>query len=460
MRGRTEKGRQRTERSRLRAPPAQLLRTEDQGDPVLVRADSIGQVGDRWVAPFLDANRASLARLQMRAEVRTGGGVHVALHPGMRIGAVPLLSPSTRKVAAGLLVKPRFRWTAFGDVFQRTGFSVEPTLGAGPAVPGSAREVPAWILAAPVLRRLEAALKHERLGFTEIIEERASPRGRILWNPWTTRNVPSGRWHRFTCAFPEPQVDPVLLSNMRWTVRYLFDELARFSTDAPARTLLDRAARFEAHIGPGPAERPRAQEIARPHGFVGQAVESMLWVSERRGLGGGQSLDGLAWDLAVDRLWEEWVASFAADLAPRLGLIRQAHPRRPLRWTGSVDSMASLAPDVVLRSSARVVWIDAKYKAHVALLLRHGWSGLSDDVRAAHRADLHQALAYASLADVERVDTVLAYPALGDTLPAAEATLPSGRKRVRVVLASLPFGFRGPDDRERALERWRALLAA
>ncbi len=81
-------------------------------------------------------------------------------------------------------------------------------------------------------------------------------------------------------------------------------------------------------------------------------------------------------------------------------------------------------------------------------------------MREAHRADLHQALAYASLAQVERVDTLLVYPSERLEPPMALATLPAGRKRLRVLLCGLPFGFTGSTPRAEALARWRALLAA
>jgi 5-methylcytosine-specific restriction endonuclease McrBC regulatory subunit McrC len=125
--------------------------------------------------------------------------------------------------------------------------------------------------------------------------------------------------------------------------------------------------------------------------------------------------------------------------------------------------MGALAPDVGLLGGERVVWLDAKYKAHLSLLARHGWAGVSEVVRDGHRADLHQALAYAALADVDRVDTVLLYPHLGHTdapPPAAVATLASGRRRVRLVLGGLPFGFRTPEQSMMAVKTWRNLLAA
>jgi hypothetical protein len=137
--------------------------------------------------------------------------------------------------------------------------------------------------------------------------------------------------------------------------------------------------------------------------------------------------------------------------------------RAALRWAGPVQSMGSLAPDVELRSAERVVWIDARYKPHLQLLAHRGWSGVSEEIRREHRADLHQALAYASLADAAQVDTLLLYPSMGseprriDTV-ATVATVTSGRRRVRLILASVPFGYRSPEREETDLAAFRELL--
>ena len=119
-----------------------------------VRAHAIGASGERWVEPFLQANAPSMQRLRLQVDVCADSEVYVRLTPGARIGAVPLVGPATRRVVAGILVEPRFRWPALGAVFNSIGFTVEPALGGSPLVPGSARDVPPWILAGPVIQRV------------------------------------------------------------------------------------------------------------------------------------------------------------------------------------------------------------------------------------------------------------------------------------------------------------------
>lgn len=442
-----------------------LLKAQDHGDPVHVYARDVGAAGDRWVEPFLAANLAGIRRLDLRYEIRADPVLRVMLRPGSRIGAIPLLSPTTRKVAAGLLVEPRFRWVALGAVFGSIGFSVEPSLGGAPLVPGSAREVPPWMLAGPVIERIAALLRHLQRGFIERAEDRTSPRGRVNWTTWATAQVPRGAWTTFPCSFSEPDDDPDLVAAVRWTLLRVAEDLSSVAWSPPARYLLRRTAELQSLVGTGAVRRPSPRWIRTgASARITEAVEGMTWVAEKRGLGGARSLDGLAWDLSIDAVWEAWVAAFTADLGRRLGMIASPFQsaRRSLRWHGPAQSMSMLVPDVELRGAERAVWVDAKYKAHLELLVRKGWSGLSDELRAEHRADLHQALAYASLADVPLVDTLLVYPHIGpdDHLPTTVATVTSGRRRVRLVLAAIPFGYRNPEHQERCLGSFRDVLAA
>lgn len=463
-RGRTRRGRGRADRrleANAAAPP--LFRTTDHGPAVPLAAKDIGAGGDRWIDGFLAANRPLLRRLEVKAEISADRELQVRLRPGPRIGAIPLAHPVTRKIAAGLLVEPRFRWSALGSVFEGIGFDVEPSLGGAPLVPGSAREVPPWVLAGPVLRRLAALLKDRRRGFVDVRESRRSPRGRVDWREWATKALPRGRWTTFPCSYTEPDDDPALIASVRWTLARLADELATVAWSPPARVLLERVAALAAEIGPGASTRPAPSW--RPAGasaVLAEGLQAMGWVAEERGLGGARVLDGLAWDLPVADVWEAWTAAFARDLARRVGLVATpfggvAHE---LRWSGPVRSMGSLRPDVELRGAGRVVLMDAKYKRHLERLERKSWPGLTVETQAAHRADLHQALAYAAITSADRVDTILVYPHAGARpAPKTLADLTAGRRRVRMILAALPFGFRGEVHRESTLAAWRDLLA-
>jgi len=464
-RGRTKRGRERASRALLSIPSARpLIQAVDHGPAVRLEARAVGASGDRWIEPFLEANRTHLRRLGVSAAIEAHRGLALRLTPGSRIGAVPLLSPSTRRVSAGLLVTPRFRWSALGAVLGDIGFATEPSLGGTPLVPGSAREVPAWLLAAPVIRRLEGLLRHRRRGFTERDEVRQSPRGRVDWSRWARTHVPSGQWTKLPCHFPEPDDDPELMAAVRWTLGRLDDELALFHEAIAARLLRSRVADLREHVGPGEARRPAFDFQGSGSGWVAEATQAMGWVAKERGLGGARVLDGMSWDLPIDEVWEAWVDAFVAELAPRCGLtaLRRGTTTRRLNWATSTSSMRMLVPDCGLRGAGRIVWVDAKYKAHLQLLAQRGWSGLEEATRDAHRADLHQALAYASLDEVERVESVLVYPDLttDDRGRAAIATVAAGHRRLRLLLVGLPFGFRSPEHREKTLADWRELLAA
>lgn len=447
----------------VRRPPRELLRGRDHGDAVVVSSEQVGGRGEGWVEPFLRANDTSLRRLELTVAVQPGREQRVLLTPSARIGAVALVSASTQRPVAGLLIEPRFAWKGLGAVYRRIGFSVPPTVGGGRLVPGSARHVPPWLLAAPVLTRIERLLAQNQRAFTEVQQERQSPRGRIDWSQWARTRVPAGAWTRFPCAFPEPMLDPNVAANIRWTTERLRLDLEGTGDLELGRELLARIEAIDATVGDGPRTRPAWRRGGRESANFLEAAEAMGWVAEERGLGGAMVLDGLAWDVPINEVWEAWVRRFVADLAPRLGLrsggdtAREVH----LRWAGAAGSMRKLKPDAAMLSRERTVWFDAKYKPHLSEVQRRGWYGATSKTQTDHRADLHQALAYAACGTTSRVDSVLMYPSLSeDTRHASISTaeVASGARRVRVSMGALPFGFASPDHKERALSEWQEAL--
>ena len=188
-------------------------------------------------------------------------------------------------------------------------------------------------------------------------------------------------------------------------------------------------------------------------GAIRRGLEAIAWIVDERGLGGGRELDGLAWQLPLDQLWETYVEAFTRrEVAMTGGEVkvgRLGQTLFPLHWSDpSHRTLGHLVPDIVVRRGRHVHVIDAKYKAHLAELDDAGWHRFADEQREAHRTDLHQVLAYASLYDAEEITATLVYPVRLDTWESlhqrrrdvSKAELFHGGRRVTLQLRGLPFG--------------------
>jgi len=451
-------------------PRRPLTLLEDHGPARVVTHKQLGHA-DRtgWAGAFLDANRPALRRIGVEARPRIDHqGEVITLKPGSALGAAPLLHPASRKVVGGVLVAPRFGWSSVGRVLSDVGFVVEPGVLDGPMVPGSAQEVPPWVLAGPVLSRIEKLLRELTRGFSLRQGEWRSPRGTVDWGRYARRNVPTGRWTAFPGAWPELQDDPWLLAAVRWTVRRVLHDLERTGADTLGLRLLAVARQLEGQLGPGPTVRPTASALARfDRGFdsaaLFQGLEAMQWIADERGLGGRRALDGLSWRLQSEELWEAWVAHLVRLLGRRLGarVLPPGEIRRPLAWSSRIRSLQHLAPDAGLEIGDHTLWFDAKYKRHVQALRYRSWREAGAQLKSSHRADVHQALAYASISRTPRVTTALVYPIAGDEEPVVSvAHVAAGERRVRLVLVGAPFGFGTPGTSEATLGGLEAMARA
>ena len=443
-----------------------MYRAVDNGPGVALDADAFGGSGEegwgRAYESFLRLNESALASLGAAARFdRTPRGPALTLHPGGHAGAIPLRSATTGHVAGGFIVRPRFGWTGVGNILRGTGWSSAPDILPMPLVPGSGREVPPWVLAGPVIARLQAMLERIKRGFDLREATLRSPRGTIRWLQYARESLPRGRWHHVPCRFPDLSTDPLLRGAIRWTLeRVLLELTASGGQDRVAielgnnaRILLDRLTDV-ASVYPRPEIFTRMStgdpllEHAVRHG-----LDAIGWVRDERGLGGGQQMDGLAWSLPLDRLWEDYVASLIADevrvTGGTLRVARRGETVTPLHWSDPTHrSLGHLAPDIVVSRSGSVRIIDAKYKSHFAEIDEQGWRQMADEIRERHRADLHQVLAYSALFDAPEITATLAYPLRRDTwtslrrrgLDRSSADLYQGGRHVKLELWGLPFG--------------------
>jgi 5-methylcytosine-specific restriction endonuclease McrBC regulatory subunit McrC len=184
-----------------------------------------------------------------------------------------------------------------------------------------------------------------------------------------------------------------------------------------------------------------------------EGLQALGWIADERGLGGGQEMDGLSWQLPLEILWERYVEAKLRDEVSREGgeisVGRLGQTVFPLQWsTATARSLTHLIPDIVIRRNRSIKIVDAKYKAHFAELDEHAWNRMTDDVREAHRADIHQVLAYSSLYEADEVTASLIYPLRQNTWEAlrerrrdcAQAQLYHGNRKIKLELRGIPFG--------------------
>jgi hypothetical protein len=252
-----------------------------------------------------------------------------------------------------------------------------------------------------------------------------------------------------------------LLRFIRWTLERVHRNLVEIGYGDPlAQQLATEAGRllkFTADVTAAPPTRRELDRAIRRDGLISReilrGVEAISWIYDERGLGGGRELDGLAWQLPLDRAWQAYVEAITKEEASRTGgqvkVARLGQTTFPLVWSDPLHrSLGHLEPDIVVRRGRYVHIVDAKYKAHLAELDEYGWRQFTDEVREHHRADIHQVLAYASLFDAEHVKASLVYPLAQGTYAALAARgrdrslaeLSYGGRRVEIELRGLPFG--------------------
>jgi hypothetical protein len=449
--------------------PAQvrLLKATDHGESKVLLPNAFAPVqrGGGW-GPFVDSflrmNEEALAKLDVTHTVRSSdAGIQLLLCPGGRAGAIPLRSAQTGHVAGGLLVKPRFGWAGVGRVLVSTGWAGAPEVLDFPLVPGSGREVPPWVLAGPVLKRLDDLLRTLRRGYRPEEQMLEKPRGQIVWNRYISESLAHGRWGRLPCRFPNLTTDPVLRRLVKWALeRTRKDLVVVGGTDFLARLLVgfaDKLLDQVRDVTPLVPSRSQLNYLASRDPLIEvslrRGLEALGWIVDERGLGGGQEMDGIAWAAPLDSLWEHYVeAAVRREAWMRGGIVRVGRSREtlvPLDWSDpSHRSMGHLLPDIVVTYRDRIDVIDAKYKAHLAELDEQGWRAFTEDAREAHRGDIHQILAYASLFEAPEVRAILVYPLRQQTWrilrdrnrDVSVADIFSGRRRVRLELHGLPFG--------------------
>jgi 5-methylcytosine-specific restriction endonuclease McrBC regulatory subunit McrC len=441
--------------STVRFPADFLLRGAPTRDP--------NRQAARLADQFLEGNSSRFRELDLEVEPRYDGArVELLVRAGIKIGAIPLLSPTTGRSDYGIVVRPRFAWTGIGEILGATGWRIIPTPLSLPLLPRSERKIPPWVLSTIIIARVEALLKSLERRFELIEQERHAPRGTVDWSAYARRQIGRSRFLNVPCRFPDLRDDRVLKAAIRFTLE---KQIASLQTQLGAGLfvfkLIELCQRMMELVRD---VAPRAPTPLTLQGWLGgrlatetfrAGIQAIEWTAHERGLAGLSDLQGLAWAMSMEAFFESWAETILGKVSLKIGgalrTQRQRQTLSPLNWSPPyLGSQKSLVPDIVLEREHQTVILDAKYKQHWEEMKEHRWLDLEKEVRERHRADLLQVLAYANLSTNQRTTVCLSYPCLEETWKSLRdrkqlfhrASVGAGTRRVDLVLTAFPMSTR------------------
>jgi McrBC 5-methylcytosine restriction system component len=452
--------------STARLPATFLLRGQSSRDP----SAQIARLADQ----FVEQNRARFRELELTVGAHyDGASVTLVVQTGIKIGAVPLISPTTGRSDYGFVVRPRFEWTGMGEILGATGWRVVPAPLRLPLLPRSERKIPPWVLSSMIIARVQVLLRTLERRFEMKDEIRAAPRGRVDWPSYARREIARSRFLNVPCRFPNLQDDRELKAAIRFTLeKQLGSLLTQRTAGLFVFKLIELCQQLmESVRDVAPREPTPATIYAWLRGRLTtdsfrDGIQAIEWTAQDRGLAGLSDLEGLPWSMSMDEFFEAWAETVLAGVARKIGgILRTARQRQtvtPLSWDPPyLGSQKSLVPDLVLEREDQTIIVDAKYKEHWEEMQRNRWTNLDEEIRERHREDLLQVLAYANLSNKERTTVCLVYPCQEQTWKSLRernmlfnrASIGVGTRRVDLALTALPISTRIVDDAVNSMAR-------
>jgi len=429
-----------------------LLRGQPSRDP----SSQTGRLADQ----FVELNRHIFSTLDLSVEPRyRDSRVELDFHAGTRIGAIPLLSPTSGRYDYGLVVRPRFDWPGIGPLLGATGWKVIPQTLTLPMLPTSEKRIPPWVLSTITLFRLKGLIDQTQRRFDMVNQILPTPRGSIDWAKYAHHQIGRAKLLEVPCRFPELQND----RDLRAAIRFALDKQLRSLESQRlagtfviqlielCRDLIDQVRDVAPREPSQTALLSWRSTKLKTEPFL-RGVEAIEWTVEERGLAGLSDLQGLPWSMSMEEFFEAWVETVASLVSQRIGgSIKSGRERQtvvPLFWDPPYrGSQKALIPDLVIERGDTTVIIDAKYKDHWEELQQNRWKDWESELRERHRNDLLQVLAYSTVVQTPKVLICLVYPCHEDrwlslrdrNLLIHRASLPSANRRVELVLMAFPL---------------------
>jgi 5-methylcytosine-specific restriction endonuclease McrBC regulatory subunit McrC len=374
-----------------------------------------------WVCvkKWIDTNRKYLDFLGINCSWDNDNGL--TLETSNKIGLAPIKNPYGGKVYGSITVKSRIGWIKISEILDAIEWKLKPDFLETEEPIMSDGVLPRWLKAIDTLRAIERALQLHLRGMKEIHEVKDNPVGRVNWNDYSLRNIPSGKWNRFNCTLTNYSLDLDIHRQFKGIVEQIEkDLLDRYVPPDIRRRASPTLQRILKVLENVKSELPNVDQLRKSNipSFYRSVYEdakarAIEYISQSRFSMYSAEFFGLPWSIEMDQLFEFWVEFWSYRFSKQIGANFYSDIRGnskikfiPLgRWEGLRD----LKPDIIIEKDEHTMVIDVKYKKHLLYLKLHSFT---KDILEEHRKDVHQILAYAGSSSNPDKKAVLLYPRL------------------------------------------------
>ena len=325
--------------------------------------------------------------------------------------------------------------------------------------------LPRWLKAIDTLKAIERALQCCLRGIKAIHEVKDNPVGRVNWNNYSTRNVPYGKWNRFSCTIADYSLDIDIHRQFKGIVEQIEKDLSgHYVPINVKRKALPTLQRIKKILEKVNLELPDVDKLKNSNippfyrsVYEDAKTRAVEYVSQSRFSIYSAEFFGLPWAIEMDRLFESWVEFWSYKFSRQMGAnfysdIRGNSKIRFLslgRWGGLKD----LKPDIIIDKAEHTMVIDVKYKKHL-LYLKLG--NFTKDILEEHRKDIHQILAYAASSSNTDKKAVLVYPKLlKESIVEKAEVINYKNSNINLTLLKIDTSFDSSEFLEKLRSTWK-----
>lgn len=406
---------------------------------------------DRHMEPvmqrFIDLNRRNLDFMGITVHIETiDGKPTLQLSTSKFIGAIPLFSPMSGKIAGDLIVTGRFGENA-GEIISLLDSSIRPDYSAEFRLAlDSQMTPPIFIECCKYIDKYLEADKYKWRKFTNVIKQQHQPSSSTLWGEYILRtaknpldfNMFNNKCNTLTCDHEE-------WKQLNYVLTLAIDELS--SHNVPIRI---RAA-FSDKIN-SLQQKLRNSEIAKTDN-IKERMSDPLVIKQLKSLAKrilrNKSGENLAWRMDYAVFFERYVQYLFAEVARKKGANTINNPHYGIRTSNRPSwALNYLEPDLIVSKASEQYVVDAKYKSHI-----YNWNESSDELKDSFRHDLHQILAYCSFNKMVNKQAILVYPYSDFVLHKMKAANSITNSETTIQLIGIPIDkSRIEDVKERLSE--------